>query len=342
MKNLSSKWLGAIVAAITAISVVVAAPASAEIIDHIYSPTDDFNHPGISPYYDIDYIETALDSNDSDLIYFWIMFKQPITARQFVYGSKEPWAAISLFREEPIGVDEKEDFQITTSSTEAYSGNYSITATAWGNQYSGDPMDELTGCNAETWTNLDTGAKWIGFSISRSCANIPDEFWLAGYTEADDNNTSTVKDWDYAPSSPWYVDISGSGNGGYDETYTEPQTIYFYQAPDILLTKKTTKVTAYADSGLDVYFESLTPKVCKSVNYTNSIKLLAVGTCKLSANQDGDDNYDPADTRYMSFKVVKAGTRIKPVPKVSPTPTAKATPKVTPKAPGSVGGKPKT
>lgn len=341
MKNLSSKWLGAIVAAITAISVVVAAPASAEIVDQQYSSSDISNETYTSYYYDIDSIETGFSGDDPDQIYFWINFKTTITANQFVYGTKHPWAAILIHRSEPgtLGGN-KDDIRIFTNSTEGYSGNYSIEANAYGNDYAGEARTSLASCSPETWTNLDTGAKWIGFSISKSCANIPDEFWVTGYVDPDDTNS--IRDFDYGPDTAWYVDVSGSGNGGYDETYTEPQTIYFYQAPDILLTKKTTKVIAYADSGLDVYFESLTPKVCKSVNYTNSIKLLAVGTCKLSANQDGDDNYDPADTRYMSFKVVKAGTRIKPVPKVSPTPTAKATPRVTPKAPGTVGGKPKT
>jgi hypothetical protein len=345
MKLFGSKSLSLILSVALSFGAILASPAQASITDQQYSSLDNFNEPSINPNYDIESIETGFDGDDPDQIYFWINFKSTITANQFVNGSKEPWAAILIFREKPASLGgDRDDIRISTSTSTGYSGNTAITARASGNDYAGETRYSLSSCSPETWTNLTNGAKWIGFSISRSCANIPDEFWVVGYTDPDDANSSTFRDWDYGPSDAWYVDISGAGGGGGDDEdsyYTEPQTIYFYQSSDVLLTKKFTNVSAYSDADLDVYFTTLTPKVCQPVNYSARIKLISIGTCSLYANQDGDDYYDPADKVRMNFKVVKAGAKIKIAPKPTAKPTMKPTPKPTKKAPESIGGKPK-
>ena len=46
--------------------------ASADIVMRVYSDIDTYNSPGLSPSYDITSIETAIDSDDPDKIYFWI------------------------------------------------------------------------------------------------------------------------------------------------------------------------------------------------------------------------------------------------------------------------------
>jgi hypothetical protein len=343
LKNRSSKSIIIGLTLALVFWVLFAPPARADISDQQYSPSDNFNEPSFNLNYDIDSIETGVESDDPDKLYFWINFKNAITASQFVHGVKEPWAAILIFREKPASLGgDFDDIRISTNTKTGYSGNTSIAARAEGNDYSGDSRSSLSNCSPQTWTNLGSAAKWIGFSISRSCANIPDEFWVVGYTDPDDSNASTLRDWDYGPSAAWYVDISGSGYDNGEESYsTEAQTIYFYQSSDVLLTKKFTNVSAYSDSDLDVYFTTLTPKVCQPVNYSARIKLISVGTCTLYANQDGDDYYDPADKVKMNFKVVKAGTKIKVAPKPSAKPTMKPTPKPTKKAPESIGGKPK-
>ena len=311
--------------------------ASAEMVMKVYSPSDSYNAPGLSSSYDIISIESAIESDDPDKIYFWIVFKNPIKATQFVHGTKEPWAAIFLYRDEPDSRGGNfDDIRIETNKTTAFSGNYSTDAYAEGNEYSGDDRYELSDCNAETWTNLDTSASWIGFSISRSCANIPNQFWVSAYTDPDDSNSSTVKDFDWAPDEGWYVDISEADyidSGDYMEL--EPQTITFYQSPDIALSKKVAYLRAFSDSGLDIEFTSSTPKVCVPLNWSNVIRLINAGTCKITANQEGDESYEAADSVSMSFKITKVAVKSKVVAK--PTPVAVPTKK----APGSIGGKPK-
>lgn len=314
-------------------------PSTASAVDvmHVYSPADSYNSPGLSTAYDITSIETAIESDDPDKIYFWIVFKNPIKASQFVYGTKEPWAAIFLHREEPDSRGGgSDDIRIETNKTTPFSGIYTVDAEAHGNEYSGDDRYELSDCKAESWTNLDTSANWIGFSISRSCANIPNEFWISGYTDPDGSNSTTIKDFDWAPDEAWYVDISEADYiDSKDYMELEPQTITFYQAPDIALSKKVAYLRAFSDSGLDIEFTSSTPKVCVPLNWSSVIRLINTGTCKITANQGGDEGYEAADSVSMSFKVTKVAVKSKVVAKPVPIPAP------TKKVPGSIGGKPK-
>ena len=314
-------------------------PSTASAVDvmHVYSPADSYNFPGLSSSYDITSIETAIESDDPDKIYFWIVFKNPIKASQFVRGTKEPWAAILLHREAP---DEKgggsHDIALETNKTTPFSGIYTVDAEAYGNEYSGEDRYELSDCNAESWTNLDKSANWIGFSISRSCANIPNEFWISGFTDPDYSNSTTIKDYDWGPEEAWYVDISEADYiDSEDYMELEPQTITFYQAPSIALSKKVAYMNAFSDSGLDIEFTSSTPKVCVPLNWSSVIRLINTGTCKITANQEGDESYDVADPVSMSFKVTKVAVKSKVVAKPTPVPVP------TKKAPGAIGGKTK-
>lgn len=313
--------------------------ASAEIVMHVYSPDDTYNGANVSPSYDITSIETGIESDDPDKIYFWIQFKNVIQATQFVYGTTKPYASIQIFRDNPSSSKNyTSSIYIGTNSTTPFSGNTSITTQAFGNSYSGGPRTSLSSCNPRVWSNLDQRATWIGFSISRSCANIPNEFWLAGYTDADLGNDSTsIIDYDFSDSGNYlYVDISEADNlNGVDYSETEPQIITFYQAPNTALSKKYVYLKAYSDSGLDVEFTSRTPKVCLPVNWSNKIKLIATGTCEIVASQGGDDGYDAADEVSMYFKITKVATVSKVVAKPTPVPAP------TKKAPGAIGGKTK-
>ena len=227
---------------------------------------------------------------------------------------------------------------IETNSKTPFSGSTGITTQAFGNTRSGGTRTSLSSCNPRVWTNLDQRASWIGFSISRSCAGIPNEFWLTGYTDADLGNDSTsIIDYDFSATDSWYVDISEADylDSGDDMEEFEPQTITFYQSPSIALSKKVAYMNAFSDSGLDIEFTSSTPKVCVPLNWSSVIRLINAGTCKITANQGGDESYDVADPVSMSFKVTKVAVKSKVVAKPVPVPAP------TKKAPGSIGGKTK-
>jgi hypothetical protein len=319
------------------VTLVIPSVASAEIVLRSYSPTDKHNGTNVSPSYDITSIETGIESDDPDKIYFWIQFANVITASQFVWGAKKPNAAIWITREDPSTSNYAYDIKIESNSKTPFSGNTGITAEAFGNTMSGGAKVSLSSCNPRVWSNLDQRASWIGFSISRSCADIPNQFWITGFTDADLGNDSTpIIDYDFSDSGGWYVDISEADYIDSEEYMElEPQTITFYQAPDIALSKKVAYLKAFSDSGLDIEFTSSTPKVCVPLNWSNVIRLINTGTCKITANQEGDESYDVADPVSMSFKITKVAVKSKVVAKPTPVPVP------TKKAPGAIGGKTK-
>ncbi len=80
-----------------------------------------------------------------------------------------------------------------------------------------------------------------------------------------------------------------------------PQTISFAQPPKTPLARRSVALRAQASSGLPVVFTSLTPKVCLVSGAT--ARLLAVGTCRITANQPGNEMYAPAPQVLRSFIV---------------------------------------
>ncbi len=75
-----------------------------------------------------------------------------------------------------------------------------------------------------------------------------------------------------------------------------------FTAGDVALSEGTVALDAVADSGLDVTFSGSTPEVCTVKNSTAT--LVAEGTCTVTANQDGDATYDPAEPVEASFAVL--------------------------------------
>ncbi len=66
--------------------------------------------------------------------------------------------------------------------------------------------------------------------------------------------------------------------------------------------------TATASSGLLVSFSTATPSVCSLEG--SSLSFVAVGTCTVEANQDGNSNYEAAPQAQQSFSVSKGSQHI--------------------------------
>ena len=324
---------------------------------------DDGNPANVDALYDLEEVEIGLYDTDPDLVYFWLHFKYPITQSMFVHSSiKTPWALITLWRSKPVTVGgDSGDFRISTNSSTQYSlDNTSIAANAFGNTLSGQTRNSLTSCNPKTWSKINSGVKWIGFSISRKCAKIPDQFWINGYVDPNSSNngsssSGTVYDWDYVPSSPLFVDLTLKNTVSPTATPTPAPTpaptivkvVQQYQTividsnfPPAKLSEGSVQFDAYATSGLNVILQSLTPDVCQipydedSYWDTKYVELIGVGTCTLELSQPGDTEWYPAFSLTRSFYV--AGTP-KPAPTKSATkkPVPKATPSKAPVISGS-------
>lgn len=311
---------------------------------------DDANPSNVDPLYDLQEVEIGIFDTDLDTVNFWLHFKSPITQRMFVESTlKTPWALLTMWRSKPTSVGgDSGDFRISTNSSTQYPfDNTSISANAFGNTISGQTRTSLASCNSRTWSNISSGAKWIGFSISRKCSKLPDQFWINGYVDPNSSNvgsgaSGTVFDWDYVPSEPFFVDLTlkNTSTPAPKPTSTiivqQSQSIVYGSVDSTIdLSDESLDLEAYSTSGLNVIVKSLTLDVCQipydedSSSDVKYVELMSSGSCILQLSQDGNALWKPAVTRTVSFYVTG-----KPKPAVTKEAAKKPVPKSTPsKAP---------
>jgi len=315
---------------------------------------DDGNPSNVDPLYDLQDVEIGIFDTDLDTVNFWLHFKSPITQRMFVESTlKTPWALLTLWRSKPTTVGgDSGDFRISTNSSTQYPlDNTSIAANAFGNTFSGQTRTSLTSCNSRTWSNISSGVKWIGFSISRKCSKLPDQFWMNGYVDPNSSNpgsgtSGTIYDWDYVPSEPFFVDLTARNVSSPTPRPTNPIIVQQTQSitygaveRTIDLSDESLDLEAYATSGLNVKVVSLTLDVCQvpydedSSSDVKFIELMSSGSCILQLSQDGNELWKPAVTRTVSFYV--AGN---PKPVATKEATRKPVPKATPSKPTVISG----
>lgn len=82
------------------------------------------------------------------------------------------------------------------------------------------------------------------------------------------------------------------------------QSISFHSLPSVVIGTTPFALTASTTSGLPVSFASTSPSVCATSG--TIVRLLATGTCSISASQAGNSRYLPADSVDQSFPVTKA------------------------------------
>lgn len=315
---------------------------------------DDANPSNVDPLYDLQDVEIGIFDTDLDIVNFWLHFKSPITQRMFVESSsKTPWALLTIWRSKPATVGgDSGDFRISTNSSIQYPlDNISISASAFGNTISGQTRTTLASCNSRTWSNISSGVKWIGFSISRKCAKLPDQFWINGYVDPNSSNagsgaSGTVFDWDYVPSEPFFVDLTVRNGSSPTPRPTNPVVVQQTQSitfgsvePSVNLSDESIDLEAYSTSGLNVKVKSLTLDVCQipydedSSSDLKYIELMSSGSCILQLSQDGNELWKPAVTRTVSFYVVG-----NPKPVVTKEATKKPVPKATPSKSPTISG----
>jgi hypothetical protein len=81
----------------------------------------------------------------------------------------------------------------------------------------------------------------------------------------------------------------------------EPQTVTFGPLSSVIFGSAPIALTATASSGLIVSYTSTTPLVCSISG--NTVTLVAVGTCSITAGQAGDPTYATATSVVQSFVV---------------------------------------
>jgi hypothetical protein len=167
-------------------------PASAETkVFSKITTTDVFNPPGLNPAFDIQKIEVGLFDDELDMVHFWLLFAQPLTADLFNDG-KGSWAGILI----DTNNDGDDDIVLNTLAR-SYSGRFSQTA-------SGSYRVGTKSCPTVSWMNLTDKTGWLGFKVSQKCLGLPNKFRVQGY--ADYISTDNLS-FDYAPDSYETIDL---------------------------------------------------------------------------------------------------------------------------------------
>jgi hypothetical protein len=323
------------------LTVTVSTPANGADtkIFQVMSDTDLSNPSSLDWNYDLQRIEVGIFSSNTDRLNIWLHFRNPITNSMFLSsanGGKKPWALVSIWRQNPSTLGGNgQDYRIFTNSSTPYpNNNNSITAGAEGNTSSGGTRSSLSKCNPYTWSNISDGVQWVGFSISLSCSGIPRKFYVTGYAEPDTTNGSAF-DYDYSPDTALFIDLDSATNVTGATASPKPisrmaQSITFEKPENVTTDLDYAEIFAFSTSGLPIRFESRTTSTCQ-YSYTEGsyayFMILRAGLCIVTANQDGNDYYLPADTIYETFMIEVPS---KPTAKATPKPTKKATPTPTP------------
>jgi hypothetical protein len=307
----------------------------AQWVLRVSTTNDTFNSSTVDPSYDLEKLEIGLSDDNLDTLYIWMHFKNPIRANQFVDSAnspRTPWAMALLWRAKPSDMGgNAQDFRIEANDATAYpTGTGTISAIASGNTSSGGTRSSLTSCQPKTWSDISQGAKWIGFSISRSCAKIPDVFYISGYTDNDSRSTAADSGHDWAPEDSFLINLNNrttpipNVSGSPAPTPSASPTIVtrrsqsFSMDPVVsqALINRNAILYTRSDSGLRVV-RSTTPVVCQVYN-TNSdftsnavtISLISEGSCTLEGYAPSTNLYFESQRSYLSFQVTRTGQEI--------------------------------
>ena len=167
------------------ISVYSPSVGNADWIEYKTGPVDS-DIKQIQPrQYDLYRLDYAIPSSNKDEYWFFLNFAEPITANMF-NNSVKSWAAILI----DVDLDSKSDFSIETTY-QNYSGNYYMKANFADRR--GNNPTIISTCDAQTWTNLDKGVSWVGFSIKKTCINFSRSFKVLGFV---DPNSDVSDDFD--------------------------------------------------------------------------------------------------------------------------------------------------
>lgn len=196
----SKKYFSAFIFWVLFVSLILVPIPSAQAawIQYQSSEADTYNRPDLTAAYDITKVDFAISDTKPDEYWFFLNFAQAVKGGQFNDG-RGSWAGIFL----DLNNDGKDDYSLETSKKTYEENNYQ----------SGDFIDRTSGspvtksdCAVQTWTNLTTQASWIGFSIKKNCKVFNSVIGIQGYS---DHITNDDKDYDFAPSEYWSVNING-------------------------------------------------------------------------------------------------------------------------------------
>lgn len=307
------------------------------------SQTDSYTPAGINPNYDINSIGVQQFPDSPGSLFFFLYLKGPVKADLFNVPGKTPWATVLLYWSDPGNLGSNlENFRIyipTDFRKNFKTGRQTHPAEAGIPASDGTLIKSYKQCNPVTYVNLDENKTWIGFKIDQSCANIPNNFYVAGYIE--ENTSSSSRLYDYAPDKAQYVSIN-------TVSATPTPTPKFASSPSQIqeitmdgipskaqnLSVSSISFQAWSSSGIAVEAESLDTEICEVFGFDGdfTIDLVRTGGCQIVVRASGNDLYFPTE-EFFSFDVIaKSVSKSKSGVKAKSTPSPKGSSKVTAKS----------
>ena len=201
--------------------------------------------------YDLEYSSAAIFDNNADKISFYLEFAQVPTTKIFDTG-KGSFGAIFL----DYDFDNDNDFALYVQDITLTTDLSGVKGFA--NSWPGG-IQTYSSCAVSVFTNINENDRWIGFSVSRDCIGLPKTFGLKGLARNDYKNLG--KDYDYAPTNYFRVNLPTTTSGGSSST-TIPDVGATFTLP-ITKANESKAANSYSDSPQDLskLSEDLLPSV---------------------------------------------------------------------------------
>jgi hypothetical protein len=289
------------------------------------STTDTYNQAGVDQNYDLINLSISIFDTDPTRIYFFLNFKnRPWSSIFSRSGGRDPWGAVLLYWNQPSNLGgNRDNFRIWASNVTIPENNTSVKIDAAIPNSDGSTQVDFSKCNPRAHMNTSVLTNtWVGFSIEKDCAQIPNQFYVVGYVDPDSN---APNDFDYAPNQAELVNLNNLSRTPTPTPKPTPiiqvgQNIQF-ETPEPVKVGDQGVLIASSDSGLPLGVESQTPEICDIVSsdreegayYFDTYK---AGNCKIIISQDGNVNYFPATSQTVFLKVL-------PIKKATPAPVQK-------------------
>jgi S1-C subfamily serine protease len=154
------------------------------------------------------------------------------------------------------------DYSIQTNSSKKYDGNYYHDGRFLDRRNS--TFNDVPSCGAQTWTNLEKSAYWIGFRFKKNCVSLSRTFAVQGYSDRIANDNA---DYDYAPESFWSITPGAPSNSSSSTSSSSSSNsssnLDRSQLAEFAVTSNIQSISAPASAPKDLV--ALTPKISPSV-----------------------------------------------------------------------------
>jgi S1-C subfamily serine protease len=200
--------------------------------------------------YDLQYTSAYIFDNETDKIFFYLDFLQVPNVKMF-NDKKESFASIKL----DYDFDGNTDVSLYTENLDLNTSRVAVTGYAYNSV-----TDKNLNCPVGVFADIQAQSKWVGFTVSRSCLNLPNSFNLFGVARFDSLNREDS--YDFAPSPAFKVTLPTTSVGNSNSSSTTAASGATYALPSNKL-NSSTSANSYSDSPQDLskLSETLLPSV---------------------------------------------------------------------------------